>query len=67
MTFASKLVYDKNKGFGTASLALPLKLSEVSKTSKTGLVDSIHENWNQLMEIFKDWAVVLKYRKERQF
>ncbi len=48
LIFQENIAYNKNSGFGTATLSLSLRVFTLSKASETCLVEMVQESWNDL-------------------
>jgi DNA invertase Pin-like site-specific DNA recombinase len=59
MYFEERLCYRLGSGFGTVSLAYPIKLMSNMNTSKNDLVDILSNNWNLLTNYIYRWYPVL--------
>ncbi|MFT3686392.1 MAG: hypothetical protein QM783_15970 [Phycisphaerales bacterium] len=60
LAFARPLRYNRARGFGTPDLSLPFSVLAGLPKSNLGMVGPDDERWNQLLEVFQDWAVILK-------
>lgn len=62
LVFQGVIPYDREKGFGTAPLALPLRVFEHFATSNSQGVDVVKNNWNALESFIFDWGERLRER-----
>ena len=54
------LVYDREGGFGTASLSLPLEIATDCATAPKRLVELTGKSWNRLEVLVREWAELLR-------
>lgn len=63
LVFEENLAYNKNSGFETATLSLPLRVFALPKAQNACLVDLIRKNWTQLHSwVFESSEAILGVR-----
>lgn len=63
LVFADRIVYDRNNGFGTANLSLPLRVFELNSASNSSDVDMVYKSWNQIESyIFDTYRTIEQYQ-----
>jgi DNA invertase Pin-like site-specific DNA recombinase len=60
LVFEEPLVYRREKGFGTASLSLPLAIAAAGASDSRQVVELIRNSWNRLEEIIWQWHAILE-------
>jgi len=60
LVFDGPLVYDRESGFGTAGLSLPLAIGMASAAHESTLVDLLGKSWNRLEAQIREWAELIQ-------
>ncbi len=55
LVFERNISYNKNSGFGTAILSLPLRVFETFDVSNSLAVDMLQKSWNQIQDYITQW------------
>jgi DNA invertase Pin-like site-specific DNA recombinase len=64
LVFKEPLVFDRETGFGTASLSLPVEIACVAGGSREKMVDMLGKSWNRLRALIMDWYAQLQAVRE---
>lgn len=60
LVFREPLVYHRKKGFGTATLSLPLEIATVCGEDKKRMVELMGKTWNQIYDFVNESATHLE-------
>jgi hypothetical protein len=59
LVFESKIIYNREIGFGTAKLSLPLRVFELNELGNSYDVDYIGLYWDQIVSELYEWNKIM--------